>query len=185
MRLLGHSLGGLAALEWALRFPEEVTQLVLLDPTPPAYPPYIKQDLLEILEVAARPLTGVLSLSAPFGVAMRRIGYTSTTTHADELPTDLAQHYFGTPANIQWLIRQWWASYPQQRRVGELIESGARLHPDLDILHLVGLTAEGFFARQQRRLAERLGSTIVELEGYGHLFPLSHPELVLRAISKH
>ena len=33
--LLGHSLGGLAAIEWALRRPGQVRQLVLIDPTAP------------------------------------------------------------------------------------------------------------------------------------------------------
>ena len=33
--LLGHSLGGLAAIEWALRRPDQVRQLVLIDPTAP------------------------------------------------------------------------------------------------------------------------------------------------------
>lgn len=179
---MGHSLGGLAAIEWALEFPDEVEQLVLLDPTPPAHPPYLKQRLFAAAQVATRPLTGLMSLSAPFGVAMRRAGYRSTTTHEDELPHELAEQYFSSPRHIQLLIEQWWASYPQQRRVGELIESGARLDPNIEILHLVGLTGEGFFAREQRRLSERLGSTIVELDGYGHLFPLSHPELVLEAL---
>lgn len=34
--LIGHSLGGLVALEWALQFPERINALILLDPTFPA-----------------------------------------------------------------------------------------------------------------------------------------------------
>jgi len=36
--LIGHSIGGLAAVEWALRYPEQIGRLVLLDPTTPRSP---------------------------------------------------------------------------------------------------------------------------------------------------
>jgi pimeloyl-ACP methyl ester carboxylesterase len=46
VRLLGHSMGGKTAMEFALRYPERVARLVVADIAPKAYPPH-HQRILE------------------------------------------------------------------------------------------------------------------------------------------
>lgn len=177
IRLMGHSLGGLAALEWALRFPGEIDQLVLLDPTPPIGRPRLLQRALSICEIAARPAIGLGSLIAPLAPALRTAAVRHTTGREDLLPPDLAQRYFRRPRQLQLIMSQWLASYRQQARVAVHLR---RLGPALPIFHLIGADhRDSIFARFQVRLAQQIGSELTVLRGQDHLFPLTRPDLIL------
>lgn len=175
--LMGHSLGGLAAIEWAAQFPGEIERLVLLDPTPPIGRHPAVESALRIAEQAARPAIGLASLIAPFGPQLRRAGFKNATGREDLLPPDLAAEYFSRPRHLQLIMAQWLASYRQQARVRQSLR---RLGDEMDILHLIGAdSTQGYFARFQARLAEQIGSELILLKGHDHLFPLTHPELIL------
>lgn len=49
VRLVGHSMGGKTAMEFALRFPQRVAALVVADIAPKAYPPHHQQILEGLL----------------------------------------------------------------------------------------------------------------------------------------
>ncbi|MDO5727411.1 MAG: alpha/beta hydrolase, partial [Bowdeniella nasicola] len=182
VRLVGHSLGGLAALEWALTFPEQVCELVLLDPTTPRFAPLRTAHVHAWCAPIAQVGGGLATLAAPLAPSIRRCGYRLTTGRIDPLPRELVRHYYRSPRVIHTLLAQWATSRAQARRVGALLQAGDNLAPGLPLLHLVATGGQRAFAREQRTLAALLGAELQELSGLSHLFPLTHPHLVAERI---
>ena len=97
--LLGHSLGGLAAIEWALRRPDQVRQLVLIDPTAPDEVPsrfHVEGKLRRGMDKLAGAAVEALWRVGP---QIRRWGIRQTTGSEDALPIDEARARYGTREN--------------------------------------------------------------------------------------
>lgn len=170
LTLIGHSIGGLSALEWALRFPEDVGELILLDMTMPysqAKSPAIPNLLVEFIQL--------------IGAQTRRI-WMAVRVGSDPLGAPERKKRYAEPGNIRRLAEHFRDSYDQQVYVAKLLKN-ERLAPHIKTKVVV---AHGYFGRswlrQQRALADFLGAELVTLPGHSHLFPLTYPRKTARAI---
>ncbi|MBD5785330.1 alpha/beta fold hydrolase [Cellulosimicrobium terreum] len=179
--LVGHSAGGLAALEWTLLHPDEVARLVLLDPVSPFEPHRPALHPGTRVTRAARAVVGVVA--APLsrsGAAVRRAAVRAVAGSPDALPPDVAAARYGTRSGWLEIADQWFASWQQVPRVLALLESGRRVPPSARPLLVTGQRAGARFLREQRELADALGLERVGVAGQGHLFPLTRPDVVAR-----
>lgn len=179
--IVGHSAGGLAALEWTLRHPGEVRRLVLLDPSSPferhrpsLHPgtPWTRAGRAAV-GAAARAL-------APAGPALRRAAVRAVAAVPDALAPDVAAARYGDRSGWLEIADQWTASWVQAPRVRGLLAAGAAVPPSAHPLLVTGTRAGARFLREQRETAERLHIPRVGLAGEGHLFPLTRPDVVAR-----
>ncbi len=181
--LVGHSSGGLAALEWALRFPQEVVRLVLLDPESPDEPHVPALHPGTPLARAGSATAAALGrLLAPAGPALRRSAVRLTARRPDPLDPAVAVARYGHDDAWRAIAEQWFASWEQAPRVRALLEAGRRLAPSTDGSVVAGTRAGARFLRSRRELADRLGVPRVGLAGEGHLFPLTRPDAVARLV---
>ncbi|SDU80497.1 alpha/beta hydrolase [Arcanobacterium phocae] len=161
--LIGHSLGGLMALEWALLFPQNVCRLVLLDPTFP-------RDNAEytINNPLANIATRLLPLSlAPF------------------FDNSILNRRYRGKQNRQFLAHQWNYASTLETRVSQLLTaSTVAPHIRTHVIVGAGNGRQTRFLMEQRTLASMLDAKLVMLWGENHLFPLTNPELVLPFISQ-
>ena len=185
VHLIGHSVGRLTAIEWALRYPDEVQRLILLDPSTPGAGLAQLLRKNHTLEVAMRPLIGLASVvGAPMGPAIRRRGVRLVSGRSDALADDVIRERFGHPRSIQLIMDQWFQSWNQEKRVGDLIDAGYRFAPELDPIHVVGsVTGTDQFTRDQCALSRRFGTRLTIITGCDHLFPLTVPYRVWEASS--
>lgn len=192
--LLGHSLGGLAAVEWALRHPDEVGRLVLLDPTVPARRPVSLIGARGLLERAGTPLLSPSAgLAAPHAASIRRLAFRLSDRRPDPLTPREARQRYDSAQALRGLTAQWFASWDQEDRVARLIEGGAAADPRCPgrsaaprPVHMVGLRgASRRWVAAQRRLSRTVDSHLHLLRGRGHLFPVTSPEVVLRLLHAH
>ncbi|MEV7963032.1 alpha/beta hydrolase [Oerskovia paurometabola] len=191
--LVGHSVGGLAAIEWALSFPEELGAVVLLDPTAPFLPrrperpaPVGATLLAERLVHAGGTLLSRCGAVTRRGPALRRRAWYDGTHRPDPMPDDEAARRYGTPEAWRLLVGQYEQSWSQAERVTELF---ADRSDALDLLavrpvQLVGwgTRGQGPFLREERELGARLGAQVYGLPGEGHLFPLTRPDVVAQVL---
>ncbi|ROS76593.1 alpha/beta hydrolase [Cellulomonas sp. PhB143] len=183
--LVGHAAGGLTAIEWTLRHPGEVAELVLLDPmTPFGGPSPLSPD--NQLDRFAR---GAVPEGAPpaVGRVARRLGHhRGAGAFDDTMPDDEVRARYGDVTRWPGLWGQVSQSWAHERTVGELwAQSPDRLAGlDRAPLLLVGMQALAgtSFLRGQRELARRTGAQVWALPRRAHLFPLVAPELVVQAV---
>lgn len=172
LQIFGHSMGGLLAIEWALHYPQEVTRIVLADPTVPdnATPWPFPQWLIRASAYALAP-----------ALPMWRKAMNLWGTRSPEplTPQQLRHYYAGVPAT-QTLLRQSIACETMQQRVERRLNAQLSAYPGqrpihAPITHLVAAdeASRSAFVRQQRVAAARLGSQLHFLPGHGHLFPIS------------
>lgn len=181
VHLVGHSVGGLAALEWTLRHPAEVRRLVLLDATSPWEVPvpalHPGRPLARAGTWAARALATAFAATGP---TLRRAAVLAVARRADALTRAEARERYGSSGAWRMLVQEWFASWEQAPRVRGLLETGHGPAATVDPLLVTGLRTSARFLREQRELSERLGIPRVGLAGEGHLFPLTRPDDVAR-----
>lgn len=182
VRLVGHSVGGLAALEWTLRHPGEVDRLVLLDPTSPYdADPTLLHPGRAGARVAERLVEMGARVAAGSGPRLRSLTLRGGGVTSDTLDGDEARRRLGTPEAWRFLASEWSASWAQVPRVRRMLDDGATVPATARPVHVVGLRHAGrAFLRSQGELASRVGSHRLAVADAGHLFPLVHPRTVAR-----
>lgn len=173
--LIGHSVGALAALEWAARYPESVSRVVLLDPTDP----YGEQVPAWMGGRAGRcivAVVGALARSRRIARALGRRGRRSVLglygVVGDPLSPTRVDELFGTREALAVVAAQVTGMPAQVARVRALVDSG---FTPPTILVIAAREGESADRRVIAELAARLATTVVETPGQ-HLFPMTHPE---------
>lgn len=186
--LIGHSIGGLAALRWALTRPLEVTRLVLVDTS------LTSETGVRWLypgrrgDRAVRAFLGMLGrIGVPRLVAagVRRLSVRiGSVSHQDLLSKANARARYG--AQSSWLL--FWdelaASWELAAEVAKLVAG-----PIDEVAPTVLLVATGGSSRftanrwlaAQRRLAAVLGGTVEVLPDSAHLVHLDRPDAIAAA----
>lgn len=162
--LIGHSLGGLVALEWALQFPERINALILLDPTFPALHTQLHSPRFSSL---------ISQIASPF-IPL------ALTPFVDRAV--IQQRYRGKE-NVKFLYEQSATASIVEHRVAKLLKH-TQLEVPTQILVGAGNRSERRFLTEQYQLGQILNAPTHKLWGEGHLFPLTHPELVWPFISQ-
>ncbi|QOR47385.1 alpha/beta hydrolase [Trueperella pecoris] len=192
LNLVGHSLGGLAALEWAL-VDDAVASLTLLDPTSPheGGGPSAGGNPAghgKTPRSTSRSSTTTLATAtlAPLGPAGRYLTMRALAG-ADRLSRVERRQRFGTAPGLGAILDQLRALPALQRRVATLLaapDSARRLPPTLHVIarpRVELLSSE--FLREQHDLAAWIGRQPIELAGWNHLFPVAHPAEVAGLIT--
>ena len=180
--LVGHSIGGLAALEWAARHPEAVSRVVLLDPSTPFGEPVpailggrAGRVLVWVIDLLARSPRIARSLGR-WGRRSLLRGYGVTE---DPLPLARVDELLGNRAALDVVAAQVTGVPAIVARVRALLEAGASFP---NVLVLSSAEGNGSDQRLTRELADALGAHVVTVPG-GHLFPMTHPVSTAAAIS--
>jgi lipase len=187
--LVGHSIGGLAVLRWALTRPDEVARLVLVDTSLTsetgwrAFYPGTRGD--RAVRAAAR-LLGRAGVPRLLGPAVRRlIVRLGSTSNDDLLSKATAKARYGGDAS--WLL--FWdelaGSWELAAEVAKLVAGPITAIPPTTLLVATGgtsrFTAKSWLAGQQR-LAERLTGTVEVLPDSAHLVHLDRPDAIAAAV---
>jgi pimeloyl-ACP methyl ester carboxylesterase len=187
--LVGHSIGGLAVLRWALTRPDEVTRLVLVDSSLTsetglrAFYPGKRGD--RAVRAAARFL-GRVGLPRLLGPAVRRlIVRLGSMSNQDLLSKATATLRYG--GDTSWLL--FWdelaGSWELAAEVAKLVAGPVGAIAPTTLLVATGgtsrFTAKGWLAGQQR-LADRLAGTVEVLPNSAHLVHLDRPDVIAAAV---
>jgi len=186
--LVGHSIGGLAALRWALTAPDQVVSLVLVDSSLPseagrtAFYPGRRGD-----RAVRHALRGIGRVGLPrlVGPVLRDLLlWLSSTSGRDPLRRATVRDRYG--AHDSWL--RFWnelaASWPLAKEVGRLLDGGARPAPTIQLVaggSRLARLGNGWLHRQHN-LSRRLGSQLVVLPDAAHLVHIDRPDAIAAAI---
>lgn len=187
--LIGHSIGGLAVLRWALTRPLEVTRLVLVDSSLTSETgwrwlyPGTRGD--RVVSAVLRFL-GRVGVPQLLGPAVRRlIVRIGSTTNRDLLSKATARKRYGDA--LSWLL--FWGelagSWELAAEVGKLVAGPVDEVAPTTLLVATGgssrFTAERWLAGQ-RRLADVLDGTVEVLPDSAHLVHLDRPDAIATAV---
>jgi proline iminopeptidase len=188
--LLGHSWGTVLALEYALRYPERVSHLLLLDPAPAS-----TADIVRFRDERVQKWPVLMELK-------NAIAQTKAYKEADPdaVVAYYRQHFkpaFARPEAYEQLILKMQARFIEQRKDGILksraIEDrlvnetwaapgGYDLHPKLKALSIPALVITGdhdFFPFAAEHIAQAIpGARLVTLKDCGHFPYLECPDLL-------
>ncbi|HZM91576.1 MAG TPA: alpha/beta hydrolase [Blastocatellia bacterium] len=157
--LVGHSLGGLYARHYGVRFPDEVAALLLLDPAHEDYNAYMPEELTKMWEGWSKKQLGRLMNLAIAGASRTALGRglllrVPAIKHYRKLYRDLfAQEMAEWPAEIrevlierhvslEWLL----TGVHESRNVDELYDEirHAGPMPDVPLIVLCSMGTDGF-----------------------------------------
>jgi pimeloyl-ACP methyl ester carboxylesterase len=187
--LIGHSIGGLAALRWTLKYPGEVDRLILVDSSLTSetgmrwlYPGTFGDRAVRAL-LRGLGRIGVPQLLGPTARSLF-VRFGSMTNH-DLLPKDTARLRYG--AADSWLL--FWdelaASWTLAAEVRALLKLPLPELPPTVVLVAVGGTsryAAKSWLSGQRALAAQLNATVEVLEDSAHLVHLDRPDAIAAAL---
>ncbi|MFG1816115.1 alpha/beta fold hydrolase [Kribbella sp. NPDC049174] len=189
--LIGHSIGGLAVLRWALTRPLEVSRVVLVDTSLTSetgwrwlYPGTRGDRAVR----AFLRLLGRIGVPQLLGPAVRRlIVRIGSTSNRDLLSKATARKRYG--AALSWLL--FWgelaSSWELAAEVGKLVAGPVGEVPPTTLLVATGgssrFTADRWLAGQ-RRLADLLDGTVEVLPDSAHLVHLDRPDAIATAVGR-
>ncbi|MEU4391902.1 alpha/beta hydrolase [Kribbella sp. NPDC023855] len=188
--LVGHSIGGLAALRWTLTHPGEIDRLVLVDSSLTSetgwrwlYPGTRGDRLVRsVLRVLGRiGVPGLLGTSV-----WRAFVWVGSIRKSSSLPRATVRDRFG--AADSWLL--FWdelaGSWALAAEVAKLLESVPDRLPPAIVLVATGgssrFTAKSWLAGQ-RALAAQLRATVEVLPDSAHLVHLDRPDAIAKAVT--
>ncbi|NEA34391.1 alpha/beta hydrolase [Streptomyces sp. SID13031] len=188
--LLGHSIGGLAALRWTLAHPDEVDRLVLIDSSLTSETgwrwlyPGTRGD-----RVVRSVLRGLARIGVPalLGTAARRVFIrVGSMRNNDRLSKATARSRYAAAGS--WLL--FWdelsGSWALAAEVARLLESPPAVMPPTVVLVATGgssrFTANSWLAGQ-RALAAKLNATVEVLPDSAHLVHLDRPDAIAKAVT--
>jgi lipase len=189
--LVGHSIGGLAVLRWALTRPHEVSRLVLVDSSLTsetglrAFYPGKRGD--RAVRAAAR-FFGRAGVPQVLGPTIRRlIVWLGSMSNQDLLSKATARARYG--GETSWLL--FWdelaGSWELAAEVAKLVAGPVDAIAPTTVLVATGgtsrFTAKGWLAGQQR-LADRLGGAVEVLPNSAHLVHLDRPDAIATAVRR-
>lgn len=192
MAVLGHSWGGLLAMEYAIRYPDRVSQLILMNTAPASSEDYqffrqerSKNAPEDVEMLKALRETAAFQEGDPAAVmAYYRIHYRGTLRqpeHLERLMRGLSVHFTNQSILQAWAIEDrlmqetWWAS-------------DYNLLPKLSQLHIPTLVIHGDYdfvpVECVAHIAQAIpGARLVVLSDCGHFSYLEHPDPVRQEIS--
>lgn len=189
--LLGHSIGGLAALRWMLTHPDEVDRLVLIDSSLTSETgwrwlyPGTRGDraVRSVLRVLGR--IGVPQLLGP--LARRVFVRVGSMSNRDLLSKETARSRYGAAGS--WLL--FWdeltGSWALAAEVARLLESPPTFVPPVVVLVATGGSSRftaGSWLAGQRALAAKLNATVEVLPDAAHLVHLDRPDAIAKAVTQ-
>jgi lipase len=183
--LIGHSIGGLVVLRWALTRPLEVRKVVLVDTSLTTetgwrafYPGTRPDRILRALAV----FLGRLDLPRlTAGLARWLVLRLGSISHRDVASRAAVRERYGAPT--AWLLV--WTELAESWLVaGEVAKLLTTVVPPTTLLVATGGTSRPTAKRWlagQRRLAEALGAKVEVLPDSAHLVHLDRPDAIVRA----
>ncbi|GAA1595986.1 hypothetical protein GCM10009789_57410 [Kribbella sancticallisti] len=188
--LVGHSIGGLAALRWTLTHPGEVDRLILVDTSLTSetglrrlYPGSAGNRVVRSLVRAL----GRIGVPQVLGTTARRLFVRiGSMTNQDLLTKSTAKTRYGAAGS--WLL--FWdelaGSWALAAEVEELLRQPLPALPPIVLLVATGgssrFTARSWLAGQ-RALAARLNATVEVLPDSAHLVHLDRPDAIAAALT--
>ena len=181
--LVGHSLGGLAALRWALSEPTQVAALVLADTTLPhedgwlVFHPGRLGDRMIRTSLAGLRRTPVPRLIGPVlrDASLR----TSGRGASDPLPRARMKERYGADDSWPLFWEELSAGWPLAAEVERLL--GGPVPPTVQLVAGAGPFRQ-YRLDRQRALSDRLGSRLVVLPDSSHLIHLDRPDAIAAAM---
>jgi pimeloyl-ACP methyl ester carboxylesterase len=182
--LVGHSFGGVASLVAAVRWPEAVRALVLLDPT--IFPPD-RMDAVRAAKAAGwnppHPLVPrTRERRRSFASRAEAFGYwRDRPLFADWSDESLGRYVEGAlrPAGDGFTLR-WtpeWEAFDYESFYPDTWRDVPRLDPALPVLVVGGERSDTFLPESSAMFARLVPhATVLTLSGGGHLFPQAQPE---------
>lgn len=192
--LVGHSIGGLAALRWTLSAPSDVAALVLVDTSLPHEDGWTLFHPGSAGDKAVRAaLAGIGEFGLPrvIGPVLRDgLFKLSTLSGIDPLPRATVSDRYGAADSWTRFWNELAASWPLAAEVDALLEDRSE-HAAPPLPPIIQLVAGGArFGRVGRRwlrgqhdLSERLRSGLVVLPDAAHLVHLDRPDAIAAAIT--
>ncbi len=172
--LIGHSIGALSAIEWALGAPYEVSRTILLDPSDPwgrPVPPLLGGPAGAGLRWAVSGMSRSPALARSLGRRGRAAMLGIYGVAEDPLTAERVAALFGNRDALGAVARQLTDVPHQLARVRALLARSSEL-PTATVIASTG--GNGRPDPSVLRLAERIGAR-TEFVPAGHLFPMTNP----------
>ncbi|WP_427888074.1 alpha/beta fold hydrolase [Kribbella sp. GL6] len=189
--LIGHSIGGLAVLRWALTRPGEVSRLVLVDsslPSETGWQPFYPGQRGDQATRSVVRFLGQVGVPQVVGPTVRRLSVRfGSTSNRDPLSRATAKERYG--GQDSWLL--FWdelsASWELAAEVAKLVSAPVSTAPPTVLLVATGgmarFTAKSWLSGQQE-LATTLGATLEVLPDSEHLVHLDRPDAIAAAVRR-